>query len=112
MEKQLTESEFFDLASYADEGRAPGVLDSLKAYQKDSKEQGGLMLQTQGAMALGVSSPRMAELIKEGTIQTFEHFGKRLVGGDQILAWGKLQKCSGPKGAHIKALFVSQNDCE
>lgn len=110
LETTVTDNELFDLATYVDKGQKVGVLAQLRAYQKDSKEQGGLMLQAQAAMALDISTPRMSELIKNGTFVTFTHFKKHLISADQVLAWGKLQKCSGPKGAHIKALFVSSRD--
>ena len=110
MEAATTENELFVLSTYVDKGQKRGVLAQLRAYQKDSKEQGGLMLQAQAAMALEISTARMSELVTEGTFQRFTHFKKHLLSANQVVAWGKLQKCSGPKGAHIKALFVSSRD--
>ncbi len=110
MQAATTDNELFDLATYVDKGKKVGFMDQVRAWQKDTKEQGGLMLQAQAAMALEISTARMSELVTEGTFQRFTHFKKHLLSADQVLAWGKLQKCSGPKGAHIKALFVSSRD--
>ena len=82
-------------------------LEEVHAYKKDSDEQGGLMTQAQAGMVLGVGSTRMNQLIDAGTIQSFEHFGKRLIGCDQLIAYAKLQKLSGNTGAAICRAFKS-----
>ncbi len=110
LQAATTDNELFDLATYVDKGKKVGFMDQVRAWQKDTKEQGGLMLQAQAAMALEISTPRISELVTEGTFQRFTHFKKHLLSANQVVAWGKLQKCSGPKGAHIKALFVSSRD--
>jgi len=82
-------------------------LAEIHAYKKDSEEQGGLMTQAQAALVLGVSAPRVVELITAGTLHTFEHFKKRLIGCDQLIAYARLQKLNGNAGAVLLRAFKS-----
>jgi hypothetical protein len=73
----------------------PGVLQQVKAYQKDTERTGGLLLQSQAAAILGISTAALADLVKRGKLDTFTHFDKNLVSADQVVAWGKLKAGSG-----------------
>ena len=73
----------------------PSVLAQVKAYQKDTERTGGLLLQSQAAALLGISSASVCNLVKRGKLDTFTHFNKDLVSADQVVAWGKLKAGSG-----------------
>ena len=73
----------------------PGVLQQVKAYQKDTERTGGLLLQSQAAAVLGVSTASVANLVERKKLDTFTHFGKNLVSADQVVAWGQLKAGSG-----------------
>ena len=82
-------------------------LEEIHAYKKDSAEQGGLMTQAQASIVLGVSTSRVSSLVKAGTVHNFEHFGKKLIGCDQLIAYAKLQKLNGNTGATLIRAFKS-----
>ena len=77
------------------ESSDPSVLKQVKAYQKDTERTGGLLLQSQAAAILDISTASIADLVKRGKLDTFTHFGKNLVSADQVVAWGKLKAGSG-----------------
>ena len=54
-------------------------MEKVRAYQKDSEEQGGLLTQAQANAVLGVSSGRCAQLVKAGTLESYEQFRQRLL---------------------------------
>lgn len=90
------------LAAHFDEANAtPEELTKIRAYQSDSEEQGGLVTQAQANAVLGVSSGRCAQLIKAGTLDSYEHFGKKLISCDQLIAYAKLEKVSGSFGSTL-----------
>ena len=82
-------------------------LEQVHAYKRDAQQQGGLMTQAQAAMVLGVSTTCITQKVNVGTLEHFEHFGKRLIGCDQLIAYAKLQKLSGNAGAAILRAFKS-----
>ena len=73
----------------------PGVLEQVKAYQADTERTGGLLLQSQAAAVLGISTASIASLVERNKLDTFTHFGKNLVSADQVVAWGKMKAGSG-----------------
>ena len=77
------------------ESSDPSVLKQVKAYQRDTERTGGLLLQSQAAAILGISTASIAQLVKRGKLDTFTHFEKNLVSADQVVAWGKLKAGSG-----------------
>ena len=77
------------------ESSDPSVLKQVKAYQRDTERTGGLLLQSQAAAILGISTASIANLVKRGKLDTFTHFEKNLVSADQVVAWGKLKAGSG-----------------
>ena len=87
----------------------PSVLAQVKAYQKDTERTGGLLLQSQAAALLGISSASVCNLVKRGKLDTFTHFNKDLVSADQVVAWGKLKAGSGknPTSDRKAALWAS-----
>ena len=99
-----------DLANFLDPDTklTDKMLEGIRAYQKDSEEQGGLVTQAQAAGVLDLSQPRMHELQKNGTLPIFEHFGKKLIGVETLIAYGKLQKLDGGTGAAIARAFKAE----
>ena len=77
------------------ESSDPSVLKQVKAYQADTERTGGLLLQSQAAAILGITTASIADLVKRGKLDTFTHFEKNLVSADQVVAWGKLKAGSG-----------------
>lgn len=98
-----------NLADFLDETKAGSKeMAQIKAYQKDSDEQGGLVTQAQARGILGVSSPRMCQLLDAGTLHTFKHFKTRLISCDQLIEYGRLQKIDGGTGAAIVRAFKAE----
>ena len=60
------------------ESSDPSVLKQVKAYQRDTERTGGLLLQSQAAAILDISTASIADLVKRGKLDTFTHFGKNL----------------------------------
>ena len=100
--EQLNLSEFFDEAN-AD----PDQLAQIRAYKDDAEAQGGLVTQAQANAVLGVSKSRASQLIKAGTLKSYEHFGVKLISANQLIEYAKLQKISGNLGATIVRAFKS-----
>ena len=95
-----------DLANFIDESKAGSEeMKLIRAYKKDSEEQGGLVTQGQARGILGVSSTRMCQLIDAGTLQGFEHFKTRLIGVNQLIEYARLQKVDGGTGAMLLRSF-------
>ena len=80
-------------------------MEKVRAYQKDSEEQGGLLTAAQACAVLGVSSSRVAQLCKAGTLDFYTHFGKKLISCDQLIAYAKLEKISGSLGSTLVRLL-------
>lgn len=93
---QLVLADFVDVKNASAEKLA-----EVRAYQKDSEEQGGLVTQAQANLVLGVSSGRSYQLVKAGTLDSYEHFGVKLISCDQLIAYAKLQKVSGSLGSNL-----------
>jgi|ETNmetMinimDraft_21_1059911.scaffolds.fasta_scaffold170553_1 hypothetical protein len=79
----------------ASEDSDPKIMKQVKAYQADSERAGGLLLQSQAAAILGITTPSLVNLVKTKKLDTFTHFGKNLVSADQVIAWGKLKSQGG-----------------
>ena len=77
------------------ENSDPKVIRAVKAYQADSERAGGLLLQSQAAAVLGISTASIANLVKTKKLDTFSHFDKNLVSADQVVAWGELKAQGG-----------------
>jgi hypothetical protein len=103
MEQQLT------LADFLDEKNANGErMAEIRAYQADSKKHDGLVTQAQARAVLGVSSGRVGQLVKAGTLLVHEHFGQRLIACDQLIEYARLQKIDGGTGAALIRAFKAQ----
>jgi hypothetical protein len=99
-------SEQLNLPDFVDvENASAEQMEKVHAYQKDSEEQGGLLTKAQANAVLGVSSSRVAQLVKAGTLESYEHFGKELISCDQLIAYAKLEKISGSLGSTLVRLF-------
>jgi len=83
-------------------------LTQIKKYQADSEQEGGLVTQSIAAMVLCVSTPRISQLINAGTLQTYDHFGKRLISANQLIEYARLQKHSGNVGNMIAQAFKNK----
>lgn len=94
--EQIDFTDFMDVENASAEQMA-----KIHAYQKESEEQGGLITQAQANAVLGVSSGRSYQLVKAGTLDSYEHFGVKLISCDQLIAYAKLQKISGSLGSTL-----------
>jgi hypothetical protein len=94
--QQLNLADFMDVENASSEELA-----KIRAYQKDSEEQGGLITQAQANAVLGVSSGRTYQLVKAGTLESYEHFGVKLISCDQLIAYAKLEKKAGSVGSTL-----------
>jgi len=47
-------------------------------------------------------------LINAGTLQTYDHFGKRLISANQLIEYARLQKHSGKVGNMIAQAFKNK----
>jgi hypothetical protein len=104
-------AEQLNLAEFFDEKNADAdQLKQIRAYQKDLQKYDGLVTQAQARAVLGVSSGRVGQLVKAGTLQVHEHFGQRLVACDQLIEYAKLQKIDGNLGATMMRAFKAQYD--
>ena len=80
----------------------PGMLEMVRAYQRDSEATGGLILQSQAALLLELSGARIAVLVNEGRFKVYEHFGKRLIGAEEVIAFGKMKRKAGGGAVQVK----------
>lgn len=94
--QQLNLADFMDV-----ENASADEMAKVRAYQKDSEEQGGLITQAQASAVLGVSSGRAYQLVKAGTLTSYEHFGVKLISCDQLIEYAKLEKKSGYTGSTL-----------
>lgn len=72
-----------------------GILEQVKRYQADSEKAGGLILQVQACALLEISNQRMSQLVQEGRFTQYEHFGKRLLGAEEVIAFSKIKRSRG-----------------
>ena len=99
-------TEQLNLADFMDESNCDSdQLAQIKAYKADAEAQGGLVTQAQCNAVLGVSSGRAAQLVKAGTLKSYEHFGVKLISVNQLIEYAKLQKISGNLGATLLRAF-------
>lgn len=104
--EQLNLADFMDVKNASSE-----QMELVRAYQKDSKEQGGLVPHQMANAILGVSKSRCDQLVKAGTLDNFEHFGKKLISCDQLIAYCKLEKISGSFGSTlVRALKMHRKE--
>ena len=102
-------AEQLNLADFFDEKNADAdQLKQIRAYQKDLEKYEGLVTQAQARAVLGVSSGRVGQLVKAGTLNVHEHFGQRLIACDQLIEYAKLQKNTGNLGATMLRAFKAQ----
>ena len=101
-----TISQQIELGDFLDDSNADGErMRQIRAYQEDSKKHGGLITVMQGSIVLGMNDSNIYRLVRDGRLDTFEHFGKRLLSADQVVEYAKLNRESGHKGSVIKALW-------
>ena len=95
------------LGDFLDEENVDGErMAQIRAYQADSKRHGGLITPAQAIIVLGMNNDsNIQRLIKDGRLDTFVHFGKRLLSADQVVEYAKLNREKGYKGSVIKALW-------
>ena len=75
-----TISQQIELGDFLDESNADGErMRQIKAYQADSKKHGGLITVMQGSIVLGMNDSNIYRLVRDGRLDTFEHFGKKLL---------------------------------
>ena len=95
----------------ASEDADPKIMKQVKAYQADSERAGGLLLQSQAAAILGITTPSLVNLVKTKKLDTFSHFDKNLVSADQVVAWGEL-KAQGGNNDKAKRKAAAAHDIE
>ena len=76
-------------------------LTQLRDYQRDVREQDGLITKQQAVALLEVSPARITQLIKQGLLQEFPHFKKDLVSAKQCEALYRAKREGGAKGRLI-----------
>ena len=97
-----------ELAGIPAETKSKGWIAQLRAYQKDSNEQGGLITKGQAVALLELSATRVTQLLSQGLLEEFEHFGKKLVSANQCEALYRAKREGGAQGRLIsKALKAS-----
>ena len=103
MESSTLQIEFAGIA--ADKNVKQGVWTKIKAYREDTKATGGLMLKAQACVLLEITDGRMSQLVKDGRFTLYTHFGKEMVGADEIVEYARIKKISGTGGAKQKAAW-------
>ena len=94
-----------ELAGIPAEKKGGGWIARLRAYQKDAKNNGGLITKGQAAALLELSTGRVSQLLNQGLLLEFEHFGKKLVSANQCEALHRAKREGGAQGRLIsKAL--------
>lgn len=89
------------LAGIPCEPKSLGWLGKLRAYQKDLKEQDGLITKAQCAALLELSNTRVHQMVKEGLLKEFTHFGKTLISARQAEAVYRADRKGGAEGRLI-----------
>ncbi len=99
-----------ELAGIPAEPTTRSWLKQLRDYQRDVKEQDGLITKQQAVALLEVSPARITQLIKQGLLNEFTHFKKDLVSAKQCEALYRAKREGGAKGRLISsALKASFN---
>ena len=80
-------------------------LAEIRKFQKDSKEQGGLITAAQAGLCLNMDTSNVHKLLNDGRLKVFIHFGKKLVSADQVIEYAKVERISGKRGQMIKRLW-------
>lgn len=103
----LGTAEQITLGDFLEEENVDGErMAQIRAYQADSKKHGGLITPAQANFILGLNNDsNIHRLIRDGRLDTFVHFGKRLLSADQVVEYAKLDREKGYKGSVIKALW-------
>jgi len=78
-------------------------LTQLRDYQRESREQDGLILKAQAAALLEVSTPRVDQMVKAGLLQEFTHFKKNLISARQVEALFRAKRTTGTAGSLISS---------
>ena len=78
-------------------------LTQLRDYQRDVREQDGLITKQQAVALLGVSPTRITQFIKQGLLQEFPHFKKDLVSAKQCEALYRAKREPGARGQLISS---------
>ena len=91
------------LAGIPVEPKSTGWIASIRAYRKDSAEEGGLVMKSQAAALLEVTVPRISQMTNAGLLDEFEHFGKKMISARQIEALHRARRTTGKKGALISS---------
>ena len=79
-----------------------------RAYKADSDAAGGLMTQAQARAILNITASTMTTKMNDGVLDSYEHFGKRLVGCDQLIEYARLEKIPGGIGAALLRAFKAE----
>ena len=105
--KEMVSGELeLELGDYVAEEHADGKrMLEIKAYQKDAREQGGLITQAQACMVLGIDDGNITRIIKDGRLSVYKHWGKRLLSADEVVEFAKLNRMNGHQGSVLKALW-------
>ncbi len=89
------------LAGIPCEPKTKGWLGKIRAYQRDSREQDGLITKAQAAALLELSNTRVHQLVSEGLLDEFAHFGKTLISARQAEAVYRANRTGGAEGRLI-----------
>lgn len=105
MSVAINEAEL-ELGDFIAEENADGKrMKEIRAYQEDSKRHGGLITIAQACMVLGVDDGNIHRMLKDGRLNTYTHWGKRLLSADEIVEFAKLNRMNGHQGSVLKALW-------
>ena len=72
-----------------------GILADMREFKRISKLQGGLVPQSVGATALGVSRQRIHQLVTEGTLSHWTFYGMKWLSENEVVSFGKLHRGEG-----------------
>jgi len=78
-------------------------LQQLRDYQRESREQDGLILKAQAAALLEVSTPRVHQMVSQGLLEEFRHFNKNLISARQVEALFRAKRTDGTPGQLISS---------
>ena len=77
----------------------------MQEYRKDSDDAGGLLMMSQAAVLLEISSQRISQLVADGRFTKYEHFDKCMVGAAEITEYMRVKKISGQGGQKQKVAW-------
>jgi hypothetical protein len=72
-----------------------GILADMREFKRISKLQGGLVPQSVGATALGVSRQRIHQLVTEGTLSHWTFYGMKWLSENELVSFAKLHRGEG-----------------